>query len=158
MRKSAYFDTFWSDGWPELKWLAPYFLHAPERRWPFEGDNDSAGFDAEGVEGTEHLPFGEGRIDIRLNLWGSPKHGVLLIYEKRGGGYRDVFSSKGDLTRLGELIRSTHDTPLPVGLFIPFDVAWQAVKEFIETEGAMLPKSIEWIANRDLPPNTFPDP
>jgi hypothetical protein len=27
----------------------------------------------------------------------------------------------------------------------------------METNGA-LPKSIEWIANRDLPPNTFPAP
>jgi len=52
---------------------------------------------------------------------------------------------------------ATHDTPLPVGLFIPFERAWSAVKEFMETEGA-LPKSIEWVANRDLPPNTFPDP
>ena len=32
-----------------------------------------------------------------------------------------------------------------------------ALKEFIETDGA-LPKSIEWIANKDLPPGTFPDP
>ena len=50
-----------------------------------------------------------------------------------------------------------HDTVLPVGLFIPFKKAWIAVKEFIETDGK-LPRSIEWIANRDLPPNTFPDP
>jgi hypothetical protein len=61
------------------------------------------------------------------------------------------------LTRLREWVRSLHDTPLPVGLFIPFEQAWKAVKEFIETDG-QLPKSIEWIANRDLPPNTFPDP
>jgi hypothetical protein len=27
----------------------------------------------------------------------------------------------------------------------------------METDG-QLPKSIEWVANRDLPPNTFPDP
>jgi hypothetical protein len=74
-----------------------------------------------------------------------------------GGGYKDTFTSKSDLKRLRELVRSTHDTPLPVGLFIPFEQAWKAVKEFIETEGK-LPTSIEWIANRDLPPNTFPDP
>jgi hypothetical protein len=46
---------------------------------------------------------------------------------------------------------------MPIGLFIPFAEAWKAVKEFIETEGE-LPKSIEWVRNRDLPPNTFPDP
>ena len=39
----------------------------------------------------------------------------------------------------------------------PRRLAWKAVKEFLENEGA-LPKSIEWIANSDLPPNTFPEP
>jgi Immunity protein Imm1 len=34
---------------------------------------------------------------------------------------------------------STHDTPLPIGLFVPFETAWEAVKEFIETDGE-LPK------------------
>ena len=33
----------------------------------------------------------------------------------------------------------------------------KTVKEFIENDGA-LPRSIEWIANRDLPSDTFPEP
>jgi hypothetical protein len=90
-------------------------------------------------------------------MWGNPEHGVLLIYSKWGGGLKQTYGSKGDFARLRERVRSMHDTVLPVGLFIPFDKAWTAVKEFIETDGK-LPKSIEWIANRDLPPNTFPDP
>nr|WP_292612931.1 Imm1 family immunity protein [Nitrobacter sp. 62-13] len=40
---------------------------------------------------------------------------------------------------------------------MPFPVAWKAVKEFIETDGE-LPTSIEWVANSDLSPETFPDP
>lgn len=90
-------------------------------------------------------------------MWGNPEHGVLLIYQKWGGGHNDAFSSKGDLRRLRDLVRTLHDDPLPVGLFITFAEAWKAVKEFIETDGE-LPKSIEWIANKDLPANTFPDP
>jgi immunity protein Imm1 of predicted polymorphic toxin system len=127
------------------------------QRWFFETGNDSAGLHAEGVDGTEHLEEGKGRIDIDLEMWGHPKLGVLLIYSKWGGGWKEMFSSKGDLSRLRELVRSTHATPLPVGLFIPYEIAWKAVKEFIETDGK-LPKSIAWIANRDLPLNTFPDP
>lgn len=157
MKKRAYFDEYWGPGWPDVKWLERYFLASPDRRWAFSGGNDSAGLNAEGVEGTEHLDPNKGRIDVRLEMWGNPKLGVLLIYSKWGGGYKETFSSKGDLKRLRELVRSTHDTPLPVGLFIPFEMAWKAVKGFIETDGS-LPKSIEWIANRDLPPNTFPDP
>jgi hypothetical protein len=156
MKKRAYFDSYRGPGWPELQWLKPYFL-SREPRWFAETGNDSAGFDAYGVEGTEHVAANNGRIDVRLDLWGNPELGVLLIWSKWGGGYKDTFTSKGDMTRLRELVRSTHDTPLPVGLFIPFEPAWKAVKEFIETEGA-LPKSIEWVANRDLPVNTFPDP
>jgi hypothetical protein len=50
-----------------------------------------------------------------------------------------------------------HETPLSVGLFIPFPTTWRAVKEFMETDGE-LPASIEWIAVADLPPETFPVP
>jgi hypothetical protein len=137
--------------------LERYFLAPPGRRWFFETENDSACLAAEGVDGTEHLEADKGRIDVDLDMWGNPEHGVLLIYSKWGGGLKQTYSSKGDFARLRERVRSMHDTVLPVGLFIPFDKAWTAVKEFIETDGK-LPKSIEWIANRDLPPNTFPDP
>jgi hypothetical protein len=137
--------------------LERYFLAPAGKVWFFETGNDGALFKGEGADGTEHLQANKGRIDISLSLWGYPDLGVLLIWSKWGGGHKQTYTSKGDLTRLRELVRSLHETPLPVGLFIPFEKAWKAVKEFIETDGA-LPKSIEWIANRDLPPNTFPDP
>lgn len=157
MRKSTYFASRPSDGWPNPKDLERYFLAPAGQRWFFETENDSAGFDAEGVDGTEHLDANRGRIDVSLTLWGHPTLGVMLMYEKWGGGVRETYSSKGDLSRLRELVRGMHGTPLPVGLFIPYESAWKATKEFLETNGA-LPKSIAWIANRDLPPNTFPDP
>jgi Immunity protein Imm1 len=157
MKKSAYFASRPSKGWPNPKELEHYFLAPPEQRWFFETGNDSASLTAEGADRTEHLEANKGRIDIDLDMWGNPDLGVLLIYSKWGGGLKQTYSSKGDLSRLRELVRSTHDTPLPVGLFIPFELAWKAVKEFIETDGK-LPESIKWIANRDLPPNTFPDP
>ena len=157
MKKSGYFASCASEGWPNPKDIEHYFLAPLGQRWFFETGNDSGSFTAEGVDGTEHMQANKGRIDINLRMWGNPDHGVLLIYSKWGGGHKQTFSSKGDLSRLRDLVRSTHDDPLPIGLFIPFAQAWRAVKEFIETDGA-LPKSIEWIANRDLPPNTFPDP
>jgi hypothetical protein len=46
---------------------------------------------------------------------------------------------------------------LPIGLYIPFDRAWMAVKEFIEKDGA-LPESIAWIAAGDIPDDAFHDP
>ncbi len=144
------------DGQTRKSWSIIFW---PRRghRWFFETRNDSGSLTAEGVDGTEHLEENKGRIDIDLQMWGHPDLGVLLIYSKWGGGLKLTYSSKSDLRRLREWVRSTHDTPLPVGLFIPFEQAWKSVKEFIETDG-QLPKSIGWLANRDLPPNTFPDP
>jgi hypothetical protein len=88
---------------------------------------------------------------------GYPGLGVLLYYTKTGGGYCEHFTWKGDMRRLKEWVRTLRGDLRPIGLFVPFPTAWKAVKEFMETDG-QLPKSIEWVANSDLPPNTFPDP
>lgn len=157
MFKHIYFTGWEGDFWPNPDELRPYFLERSGARW-IEGGNDSWAIYVRGLEGTESLPFGRGRKDIVLRMWGAPDLGVLLVYHKMGPSeFRDAWTSKGDLSRLRKFIESRHGTPLPVGLFIPFDKAWLAVKEFMETEGA-LPKCIEWVRNADLPENTFPDP
>jgi hypothetical protein len=157
MRKRTYFASRHSDGWPLPDALKSYFLAPPGRRWFFDSGNDGANLTVEGLYGTEAKQPYKTRVDANLMMWGHPELGVLLIWSKWGGGYKETFSSKGDLRRLKEWVRSAHDTPLPIGLFVSYETAWKAVKEFIETDGD-LPKSIEWVANRDLPPNTFPDP
>ena len=158
MKKDTYFASSFRNGWPEPKELEPYFLGPPERRWFFETRNDGAILTAEGAEGTEHFdPNARRRINIYLDMNGHPEHGVLLIYRKWGGGYKETYNSMGDLSRLTEHVRSMHGTPLPVGLFIPFERAWSAVKEFMETDGK-LPKSIDWIEDSKLPPEAFPGP
>jgi len=157
MKKSVFFDIFKGPGWPRPEQLQHYFLAPRGQEWFYANGNDSAGLSAEGVDGTEQLEANKGRIDLDLDMWGNPNHGVLLIYSKWGGGHKEIYSSKGDLGRLREWVRTLQGDLRPVGLYIPFDQAWKAVKEFIETDGK-LPKSIGWVANRDLPPNTFPDP
>jgi hypothetical protein len=67
-------------------------------------------------------------------MWGNRDLGVLLIYTKYGGGYKEAYRSKGDLTRLREWVRTVHGDPLPVGLYISFRNAWNAVKGFMATE------------------------
>jgi hypothetical protein len=42
-------------------------------------------------------------------------------------------------------------------LFIPFETAWKAIKEFMERDAA-LPASIAWIAAADIPAGAFPPP
>jgi hypothetical protein len=156
MKRLSYFDRFDRWSWPDPKQLKPYFLAPSDKRWTFKSGNDSWGLSLEGVDGTEHLERFKGRIDIRLGMWGHPGHGVLLMYEKIGGGFKDTFYSVGDLTRLREWVLSLHGDPMPVGLYIPYERAWIAVKEFMETDG-MRSSAIEWISAEDLPENTFPD-
>lgn len=157
MRKFSYFDSQLGAGWPSLEYLEPFFIPSSGSPWFNTGGNNGAVLGCEGLDGTEHLRDGEGRIDIRLEMWGDPKLGVLLLYSKLGapGGY--MFTSAGDFSKTGLYTRTLHNDIHPVWLYIPFGEAWKAVKEFIETEGA-LPKSIEWISNKDLTPDTFPDP
>lgn len=159
MKKSIYFDSFDRSSWPPPSELEPYFLAPPGREWSYLGGNDSWGLAVQGLYGTGQLEPRTGRVDVRLYMSGNPAHGVNLMYDMWDGRTqcKCTYSSKGELARLPQFVRTLHGTPISIGLFIPFAEAWKAVKEFMETEGE-LPKSIEWIANKDLPPNTFPDP
>jgi len=157
MRKRSYFDEFIGPGWPDPGEMEPFFLAPHGKRWTFLSCNDCWGLTAEGVDGTEHLPEGKGRTDIHLTMLGHADFGVLLDYHKFGGGQKEVFYSKGDLSRLWEWLETKHGDRMPIGLFIPFEAAWKAVKEFMERDGA-LPKSIDWIAGRDIPSDAFPEP
>lgn len=158
MKKGTYFDRFDRNGWPTLGELEKYFLAPKGQEWSYQGGNDSWGLDAQGLYGTEHLPR-RNQVNVDLYMFGNPAHGVYLQYSKWDGRIKreDSYNSLGDKARLREFVRTMHGTPLSVGLFIPFAAAWKAVKEFIETN-AELPMSIEWIASRDLPPETFPSP
>jgi hypothetical protein len=156
MRQITHFDRL-PDPWPDPKTLEPNFLGAKGRRWVFESDTDQAGLLAEGADGTQHLERTEGRVDIDFFLTGHPDLGVLLTYGKYrwGSGHKASYCSKGDLGQLDRYYRGRYGSLLPIGLFIPFEDAWMATKEFILTNGD-LPGSIEWIASGDLPPDAFP--
>ena len=158
MIKSTYFDRYDMAGWPTPDQLEPYFLAPKGKEWSYRGGNDQWGLDVQGLYGTAGLAELD-RVNVHLYMTGHPDHGVLLEYTRWDGRARknSDFGSKGDVRRLLEHVRSAHGTLLPIGLFVPFSEAWKAVKEFIETDGG-LPKSIEWIADRDIPPGAFPDP
>jgi hypothetical protein len=61
------------------------------------------------------------------------------------------YCSEGDLRRLGRFMYSLQGDPYSLGLYIPFEEAFKAVKEFIESDGE-LPTSIGWISGEGLPP------
>ncbi len=155
MNKRVYFDVFDGRGWPTPEELKPYFLGTPQQPSSFESENDCWGLTLEGAQGTGHLPEGKGRIDIHLTMVGNANQGILLNYRKWGGGCRDTFYSKGDLTRLQEWVETKDGDLMPVGLFIPRAAAWKAVEEFMKRAGE-LPDSIEWVVDSDIPAEAFP--
>jgi hypothetical protein len=143
-------------GWPDEKWLAPYFLTPVGRQEAFATDNDSWGLTAEGVDGTGGLSRDE-QIDIDLTIQGKSDLGILLFYNRWSASDGKAYYSKRDLGKLHTWVRTKHGSRAPVGLFIPFEHALKAVMEFIRTDGA-LPKCIEWVAAADLPEDAFPEP
>jgi hypothetical protein len=158
VKRTIYFDRFRGAYWPSPGELEPFFLAPKGQEWSYRGGNDSWGMSVSALYGTGDKPEAD-QVSVSLAMIGNPELGVYLDYSKWDGRIKQglSYSPKGDLTRLLEFVESLHTTPLSVGLFIPFPKAWLAVKEFMETDGE-LPTSIEWIADRDLPPEAFPVP
>jgi len=154
MFKKAYFDRFMGPGWPNPTELRPYFFDPSFRDWTATTYNDCWGLNATNIDPKELAGWDE-PTDLRLSIVGNPFHGVFFHYWRFGAGDGEAFYARGDLRRLREWVQTKDGDLLPVGLFIPFEAAWEAVKEYIERDGA-LPGCIEWIAEDDLPPNAFP--
>jgi len=165
MQRQIYFPQFCGSFWPSSDALSNYFLTPEGTDQTFSGGNDGWSLSIAGLYGTEHLirytedprnPEGTA-VEAHLTAWFNPQLGVLLGYSKFGGGYGEHYFSVGDLSQLTLWVYTLHGDLRPIGLFIPHSKAWTAVKEFMDREGE-LPNAIEWIASRDLPANTFPDP
>jgi hypothetical protein len=159
MRKSCFFGDFEGPYWPAPEQLQKYFLGpSAKHQWPFPLHYDCGMLGGYGLYGTEHLPA-DGPVTVQLHVNGNSTTGVMLQYSKWDGRIRRraTYNSRGDFNRLQEFVRNADGFRLSKGLFIPFETAWNAVKQFIEADGE-LPTNIEWIARHQLPPGTFPDP
>ena len=164
MQKHVYFRDHWGKYWPDQNELKTFFLTQRGRQnWSY-GGNDGWLLECQGVNGSGDLPaYGKtgptgigSRIDANFTMDANLDLGVLLGFDRFGGGFNDHYCSTGDLTRLHEWVRTLHGDLRPVGLYIPFDDAWSALKEFMDT-GGELPKCIPWIRTSELPSDAFPD-
>ena len=165
MKRNIHCPGNQSEEWPATTALAPLFLEPSSRETLWSSGNDSWALRVWGLKGTGNLPRywqvgGHGlpsANEANLTFWDNPDHGILLYYKKFGNGLSVHRFWRGDTTRLKEWVRTTHDDLRPVGLYIPFEKAWPAVKDFMDSNGE-LPNSIAWIKSEDLPIGTFPDP
>ena len=156
MKKVTSFRGYDGPGWPNQKWLEPFFLTSAGRREVFGVRNNGWGLRARGVDGTEDLPFDK-EINITLHIIGKPDLGVLLVYDRMSATDGYSYYSVGDPKMFRTLVEATQVSRMPMGLFIPFEQALKAVVEFMQTNGAR-PKCIEWIAPSELPEGSFPEP
>ena len=148
MFKEVSFERFLGPRWPTPAELRPYFFDPSLRDW------EGRALGATNIDPKE-LPGWDEPTELWLTMTGNQFHGVLFQYRRFGARRMEVYYSKGDLRRLQEWAATRQGDLMPVGLFVPFEAAWEAVKEFIERDGA-LPGCIEWIDSDDLPFNTFP--
>jgi hypothetical protein len=156
MRKSCYFHAFYDSCWPSADELKKYFS-AGGKLWASHG-NDSWALRAEGLYGTAILPLPDA-VTVELRMAASPGHGVTLDFARWHGRIRrlDRYCSVSDLGQLGRFVYGLQGIPYSLGLFIPFEEAYKAVKEFIESDGE-LPTGIGWVSGEDLLPERFPVP
>jgi immunity protein Imm1 of predicted polymorphic toxin system len=159
IKKEAAFDDYWGNGWPDIR-VVEQGLSDPEKLARlFAKGRDGGCFSIERIyDKTNSAPQSE-LVGATLYMHMNPDHGIKLQYSKWDGrvGEKKTYHSKGDLARLKEFVRSFHRTPLSIGLFVPFEMGRKAVKEFLETDGA-LPRSIDWVSDDELPSEVFPLP
>src|SRR5262249_15967136 len=125
----------------------------------FAKGRDGGCFSIEWVyENSNSAPQSE-LVGATLYMHMNPDLGIKLQYSKWDGriGEKNTYHSKGDLTRLKQFVRSSHRTPLSIGLFVSFERGRKAVQEFLETDGER-PRSIEWLSDDDLSSDVFPLP
>ena len=154
MKTVVFFGDLWNTEWPTIEWLEPHFRAPPGGVSPLQAHKRGGRFEIKDNEGAQ---FNNRPVDITLILIADPKYGLLLDFRRSIGEEREFFVSKGNLQRRLEWVQTPQGTPLSIGLFVPIENGWAAVKQFIESKGA-LPTAIEWMAAADLPSDTFPLP
>jgi hypothetical protein len=142
---------------PNPEDIRHFFFDYSEDKWSV-GGLSGAGFSIGGVEGTENEDPLEGQIHVYLSITDDPELGMYLCYRKTGPGYDgENYYALGDESRLTEFVESRVGDKLSKGLFVPPEIAWLAVKDFIEQGGARSDK-VRWASENDLPEEAFPDP
>jgi len=159
IKKEAAFDDHWGNGWPEISVVERGLSDPEELARLFARGRDGGCFSIEWIYDKTHSAPQSELVGATLYMHMNPDHGIKLQYSKWDGrvGEKKTYHSKGDLARLKQFVRSFHRTPLSIGLFVPFEMGRKAVKEFLETDGA-LPRSIDWISDDELPSEVFPLP
>jgi hypothetical protein len=130
VKKDCYFRDYNGPFRPSPHQLENYVLAPGGLQWRSPGGNDNWLLEAKGLYRTVSLPQRKS-VNVALRMTGHPDYGVTLQYDRWDGRVqqKDSYASKGGSPRVKEIVRRLHGDPLSIGLFVSFEVAWQAVKE-----------------------------
>ena len=95
--------------------------------------------------GTEVQYYDDDELIASLFINVHLDYGIYLKYESRSDEKLSVF----DKNRLNEIVWTKDICDFSMGLFLPPELAWKGIKEFLETGTAS--KEIEWISTDDIP-------
>jgi len=89
--------------------------------------------------------FEDDELTASLIMNVHPDYGIYLRCETDSGEKLSVF----DKNKLNEIVWTIDVCDISMGLFLPPELAWKSIKEFLETGTAS--KEIEWISPDELP-------
>ena len=95
--------------------------------------------------GTEIQYFEDDELIASLFINVHLDYGIYLNYSSRGEEKLSVF----DKNKLNEIIWTKDICDFSLGLFLPPELAWKGIKEFLKT--GTVSKEIEWVTPEDLP-------
>ena len=157
MKRFISINGFECNRWPAADQLEQSFLDPARRNWAFWDGGGGGYISVSGLDGTENEPDGPNRSNARIAIRAHRKHGATLDHHWWDGKRRVSTShlslgSTSDMTKLPHL---DNRQPFAVGLFIPFELAWLALKDFM-VDPIHPSKSVPWINAKDLPPSAIP--
>jgi hypothetical protein len=159
MIRTLFMADYWNADWPRPAMVAPLFLDPKQREWCYWDGGNGGSFKIDGLNGSQAEQDPQRRANASLYIMGDRHHGISLFHRLWDGksGQARGHHSRGDLSRRLDFVRTRDGDRVSVGLFIPFEMAWLAVEDFMTNDG-QLSTRINWVNVDDLPNDTFPEP
>jgi hypothetical protein len=159
MKHFVNLHDLWGSRWPAVTEVRRYFIEPREKAWLDARASGDGSLKVVGLFGTDDERPEIEKVKATLYFKADNLHGVMLGHNFWDGRTRkkEEFVSRGDLTRRVEFLTSPEGDKVSLGLFVPFEMAWLAVEDFMNGQGERS-KRIDWIDSRDLPADTFPEP
>ncbi len=153
MRRFIFINGFEGPDWPPIATLEREFMDPTRREWAYWDGSGAAGgyMKISGIEGTEAQPDGRTRSGATISIRAHRQFGATLSHHwwDAKSATATTHLSLGDRSLLSQMTTLDDRQPYPIGLFIPFELAWLAFRDFIQ-EPTRVTSAVPWINGVDL--------